>query len=503
LNKAKILLNSISSVAQVVIVGGIYFLLYHYLVKNIGTKQLGVWSLVLATSSIANLANFGITSGLVKFVAEYKANKRDSELPSLLTTSFLTIFVFFVFLVAILYLIAFYILKMFIEVKYLTLALEILPFSLLSLFLNGISGVFTSLLEGLQKNYLRNIIYSIAAIILYFFTVLFLPRHGLIGVAYAQVAQSLIILLFSLLICIRYFIKNNLLIFRWKRFIFKEIMSYGLKFQVVSICQMLYEPTTKAILSKFGGLGMVGYYEMSSRLVSQIRALIVNANQVMIPVVTEANYIDSSNIEYIYKKTFTITILISIPIILGIIMLSPIISVYWIGGFSVQFIIFTTILAIGNLFNIVCGPSYFGFLGQGILNPLIYVHVFMAFTNAILAYLFGFFLNGYGVVLAWSGTLSFFSVYLIYLYGNINKFHILKNLDAKFILYSISLFLIFLIVFFNAKQLLIQDRIFFTLGIELFLYTLVFASFFYNNNEIRKVISIVFKKNKDEHKRLF
>ena len=33
---------------------------------------------------------------------------------------------------------------------------------------------------------------------------------------------------------------------------------------------------------------MVGYYEMASRLVVQLRSLIVSANQVMIPVIAES-----------------------------------------------------------------------------------------------------------------------------------------------------------------------------------------------------------------------
>jgi O-antigen/teichoic acid export membrane protein len=55
----------------------------------------------------------------------------------------------------------------------------------------------------------------------------------------------------------------------------------------VSISQLLYEPTTKILLSKYGGLGILGNYEMASRLVNQVRALIVNANQVVIPIIAE------------------------------------------------------------------------------------------------------------------------------------------------------------------------------------------------------------------------
>jgi O-antigen/teichoic acid export membrane protein len=46
---------------------------------------------------------------------------------------------------------------------------------------------------------------------------------------------------------------------------------------------MLYDPITKALLTKFGGLSLVGYYEMANKLIYQIRSLKVSANQILVP----------------------------------------------------------------------------------------------------------------------------------------------------------------------------------------------------------------------------
>ena len=51
-----------------------------------------------------------------------------------------------------------YFLKYFIEFKYYDLALTMLPISLISLIINSVSGVFSSALEGVQKNYSKNIL---------------------------------------------------------------------------------------------------------------------------------------------------------------------------------------------------------------------------------------------------------------------------------------------------------------------------------------------------------
>jgi O-antigen/teichoic acid export membrane protein len=490
MSNKRIIINAASASLQVIITGLIYFFLYRYLVKNLGAAQLGIWSLVLATSSIANLANFGITSGLVKFVAEYKASQKENELSVLVSTAFFTICIFFIFLILILYIAASFILKKVVDADHLQLAMNILPFSLLSLFFNGIGGVFTSVLEGCQKNYLRNTIYSTAIIVLFLLTFFLTPKFGLEGVAYAQVMQSFLILIAAFLVSYKFFKNPDASFFSWKLITFKEIMGYGLKFQVVSICQMMYEPTTKALLSKFGGLSLVGYYEMSSRLVSQIRALIVNANQVMIPVITEASFkeTDSANsIKLLYSKTLSVTLLITIPLITGIVILAPLISKLWIGQFELSFIIFTFILSIANLINIICGPAYFGFMGTGILNPLIKVHVLMAFLNIAFAYTLGIVIHGYGVILAWGISLSSASLLLIYNYNKLIDFQILPFLKKimEILLYGFILLVSFIVALFCIPNNYINEIIIAFSVVGMTSHALLFVFYFYRNTEVK------------------
>ncbi len=56
--KKLVVLNVISSAGQVIFVGLIYFLLYRFLLKQIGIEMLGVWSVVLSTSSLADLLHY-------------------------------------------------------------------------------------------------------------------------------------------------------------------------------------------------------------------------------------------------------------------------------------------------------------------------------------------------------------------------------------------------------------------------------------------------------------
>lgn len=94
----KLTINAVSAVVQVIFTALLYFFLYKYLLKSIGVEQLGVWSLILSFSSIANLANMGLTSGLVKFVAEYILEDDKSKLGKLIFTSILSMSILFIFL---------------------------------------------------------------------------------------------------------------------------------------------------------------------------------------------------------------------------------------------------------------------------------------------------------------------------------------------------------------------------------------------------------------------
>jgi len=315
----RILLNAVSAAVQVVVVGLMYFFLYKYLIKTLGPSQLGVWALVISTSSIANFANFGITSGLVKFVADFKEKGGGEQMYKLIFTAFLSIVMFFAILIFVGYLFVDLIIHKIIDKQYVDLAMHLLPYSLLCLFINEMGGVYTSILEGFQKNYLRNIIYISSSVIFLALTYMLVPRYGLMGVTYAQVIQSLIIFI-SALITGSSLIKGfSPFKWNWDKAIFKQLIGYGSKFQVVSLFQMLYEPATKTLLTHFGGLPAVGYYEMASRLVNQVRALIVNANQVMIPVVAQASHKGVDEVRRLYVRTMSITLFINAPLICAVI----------------------------------------------------------------------------------------------------------------------------------------------------------------------------------------
>jgi O-antigen/teichoic acid export membrane protein len=309
------------------------------------------------------------------------------------------------------------------------------------LVINALGGVISSCLDGIQKNYIKSYIVSFTSVLLFALSVLLTPKFGLKGLIFAQIVQAAVVLVTSTYFLSKYIKGIFTFQWYWSNALFKEIIDYGLKMQALSFMQMSFEPVTKALLSKYGGLAMVGYYEMASRLVTQLRGLIVSANQVIIPVVAEAKETNESYVKELYIKTFSIVLLFDIVLITGIIITAPIISYLWIGKI-VPFFLFAVVLnSIVAFINICSNPAYFSYLGEGKLNWLIYSYLAISIINPILGYFLGIHFGGYGVVMGWNVAFLMGSLLVLFSYHHINQIkwkRVVTSSDFIFIISAIS-----------------------------------------------------------------
>ena len=87
IQKRRVFINATMSIVQIILVSGVFFFLYRFLLKTIGVEQLGIWSLVLATTSITQVVNFGLSGSVVKFVAKYAARGEDRNISAVIQTA--------------------------------------------------------------------------------------------------------------------------------------------------------------------------------------------------------------------------------------------------------------------------------------------------------------------------------------------------------------------------------------------------------------------------------
>jgi O-antigen/teichoic acid export membrane protein len=414
--KRQIIINAIMSVAQIVVIGGVLFILYKFLLNAIGVEKLGIWSVVLATTSITQISNFGLSGSVVKFVAKYVARCDDKNISGVVQTSALSVAVFGGCVLLICYPIAKFVLGLVIANEYFPVALSVLPYALLALWSMMITSIFQAGLDGFQRIDLRCLLLMVGAVLNLLLCFVFTPIYGLMGVAYARVLVNVIILVSSWFLLKRYLPILPMFPYRWNKSLFREIIGYGINFQVISVISMFYDPITKALLSKYGGLSMVGYYEMASRMVQQFRALIVSANQVLVPAIADLKEKTPEKIQAIYSNSYQLVFYLVLPLYSFVIICAPIISELWIGHYERVFVLFVILLAIGWFLNTLNAPAYFVYLGIGELRWNVISHVTIGLLNISLGFMLGVLFNGIGVVVAWVFSLALGSsiIYLSY-----------------------------------------------------------------------------------------
>jgi O-antigen/teichoic acid export membrane protein len=400
-NKRQILVNAIMSVAQVVVISGILFVLYRFLLKTIGVENLGIWSVVLATTSVAGIANFGLSGSVVKFVAKYVARGEDEAVADVIQTALISISVAGGLVLLIAYPLVHLILELVMPSDSIEKALSILPYAIMSLWMIIIAGVLQSGLDGYQRIDIRSMILTASALFHLILSFVLVPDYGLMGLAYARVIQTVAMLVISWFMLKRFIPALPVFPYQWNRKLFLEMIGYGINFQAISITQMLCEPTTKALLTKFGGLSMVGFYEMASRMLLQLRSVLVSANQVLVPAIAHLQERSPDSIQNIYKDNYRLMLYIALPFYSIIIVATPVISEIWIGRYEPIFITFSILLAVALFVNTLSVPAYFSYLGVGKLKWNTLGHVITAIMNAILGFMVGYVFGGTGVVIGW------------------------------------------------------------------------------------------------------
>lgn len=428
-NKTRLSTNIFFTLVQSISIALIYFFLYRFLLKHLGVEQLGVWSIVLAISSTANITNLGIGASVIRFTAKLNFANDHQSINKLIHTSFFLIGGLFLMTGILIYFIALHWLHYVIEKDYLALSIQILPYSILCLWLNAISNsVFLPCMDGLQSNFRRSILTTFTTALLLLASIWLVPKHGLMGVAYAQIIQAGVLLLLSVFVLKNLYTRLVFFPFIFDKTTLKQIFSFGIKEQVISFAQLCFDPLTKSLLANFGGLSFVAYYEIANRFVTQARALLVSSNQVMMPLFTEASERLDSSLDELYKKNFTFIYLLSIMWVSAVIYFSFILSALLFGKINSIFIFCSAVLSFASFFNILCSPAYFSNMGCGNLNNNVIGNIIIAVLNVVFGFLLGQLLAGYGAVLGWGLALTLGSVFIIHTY------HKAKHINMKMFL---------------------------------------------------------------------
>jgi O-antigen/teichoic acid export membrane protein len=338
----------------------VLFFLYRVIVGQLGVKALGIWSLVLATTSLGRLADLGTAAGLGRFVAIAGARQERDKTVVYVETAIITNLSLYSAIALAMWAPAFYALSLTTSGEVLATARALLPFSLLSFVLMGVASATTGAIVGQQRSDQKSMI-TIAGLVLQFLASVALIRYGgLRAVAWAQIAQYALIISLGWMLFLRNY--RGAWSFRlphhWDRKVFRELLGFGAKLQAATIISFLLDPTVKFLMSTYGGLEALGFFEMAQRMVLQVRQIIVMPNQALMPGFVHLMETQPHKVEPLYHRAMTLSLVGGAGLLGSVALASPIICYLWTGQITLIFVQFTVILAASWFANLVAAPAY-------------------------------------------------------------------------------------------------------------------------------------------------
>jgi O-antigen/teichoic acid export membrane protein len=413
----KFKLNSGLAVVEVMTMSLGLFALYKFILQHLGVKELGLWSIVLATTSLARFGDVGASAGLSRYVAVAMADGDDSLARDYIETAFLANLGLYSAICAIVALPMWFGIKFVVSAGMLPEARSLIPYTLVSFVFLNLSTVVLSGLIGLQRSYLKSAVTIVSLVVQLTLAFVLVPKIGLPGVAISQVCQYIVTLITGWII-IGKFIKPKSpfgIPVKLNTSTLKVLLGFGVKLQAASTISLLFEPAIKFVMSATCGLAVVGYYEMASRYVFQVRSVVAAPIQTLLPAFAHLDAHNPSEIVPLYDKSVSFAIVLAGLALSATAVASPLLCILWIGHYNGYFVSFAVLLCFGWFCNAIATAGYLLGVGRGEIRWNLAGHIAMTGGGAILAFIVGKLTGSIGLVATSSamvGACSLFSMFM-------------------------------------------------------------------------------------------
>ena len=401
---------------EVIVYAGVLFLLYRIIVRALGIEAMGIWSLVMAAASFLRFADTGVGAGVGRFVALSRSEGEDARALEIIDTALLFNAALLTALTVLLVFPARLLLPyVFDDANALATARELLPLAFGAFILTNLSGVSAASLVALHRLRvlrqplgrhlvalhrldLKSYIVIGSCFLQIAVAALLIEDYGLVAVAAGQIAQQATILVACYFAARRVMgVPAARIVLRPSRAALREILPFGLKLQGVSLLTSMFDPISRFVMSSFGGLAAVGTFELAQRALMQLRQLIVNPSQQLMPAF--AHYKDLESRKSLYMKAMAALSVSAILILGGAALVAPVLAWLWLGDVPSHFWEFTAVLAVGWIVNVASAPAYHLSVSNGRLKSIAMGGLATTVLGPLLAVALGYQFGDRGVAL--------------------------------------------------------------------------------------------------------
>lgn len=426
--------NSIYNVMGFMVTFPILILLTPYMLNVLGKAQFGIWAIAGVVTSYAQLSDMGMTTAIVKFVAEHWKERDVNRINSIVSTAFFSFAVVGAGVVGGILLLRYFIVMNLLEVppELQAEAVYIVTGVIIIFYFNLLFSVYNSVLLGIQRMDVTNAISTTSKILramgMYLFLVSGFGLKGLIinGAIFSALTIA------ANVIWARKLTKDLSVHPFW--FSFAElwrIIKYSVNMFIVTLVGLGQDPLNKIILAASTSLSFVSFYEIGNRVKDTLRQLFQVALMPLLPASSELkNERNKRELEVLFLSSSRMLYLFAVPsFFLVIVVAEPLVRI-WLGDgytFAARAIQF---LLVGNLFSLLISPQYIILYGIGRPWVSTLVSAINGSANIILALilvpLFGYF----GVLLAVLVSLFLSSILMIYLFHRTTRYSLIKYIQS-------------------------------------------------------------------------
>ncbi|MGH9469889.1 MAG: oligosaccharide flippase family protein [Terriglobia bacterium] len=295
--------NAITNYMGVAVAMVIGFLIAPFILHHLGDEAYGLYFLILSLTGYYGLLDLGIRSSVVKYVASYNATGDQEGLNRLINTTLFSYSVLGAFILVLTLVGSAYVDHFFrISPAFLRTARLLFVITGVGMAINFPLGVFSGILEGLQKFYLVNPVYITVYMLRAGLVVIFLERgYGLLTLALITVGVS----------AIGYNVGCAFLAVRatridWGfRFVNRKslrlVINYGLITFAITLAGIIRGSVDNIVIGVFISSSAITFYSIGAKLVDYLPRLVRQLSHIFIPI---ASHLDATADARLIEKLF-------------------------------------------------------------------------------------------------------------------------------------------------------------------------------------------------------
>lgn len=337
---------------------GVVFLSYRLVILQGGLEAVGLWATLSAWIALIRLGDAGMANALLRFVALRDIDTDAGGIRAYVETGIVATTVLFCALALVGHAVLLPFIPGLVGSAYAEQARTLLPWLLASFVMVSINGAVGGALQGLHLGFRRSQIAMVSAVLQLLAASWLVPRYGLVGLAIAQMAQyGLAATLAWLVIRARAGIPAWLPL-RIDRAALAAMVGFSVKTQLTTITSGLFEPLSKLLLARFGGMQAQGLYELAFKTVWLSRNAIVAGLTATLPTVTNLAVREPLNARRAFDRANDVGLRAAAGLLGAIVLAAPIISMAWLGQLEPRYWLYVTALSAGALASAYGANAY-------------------------------------------------------------------------------------------------------------------------------------------------